>query len=293
MDTSKQIVLITGAKIVAAKRRFDDRQDVTYLHYKDTIYKMNSAAGVAFVLAKNGYAVYVQVTSDLTAEVLAGLDIVPEDRCFRQDLTDARQADELVSIIATAQQQSGLDVALVHYGSASEAAGGLPDASLGVDVWDTPASEVHSLINANIVTLYHMMQSCQRFCIFERQQKTKAILISAIAAVRPRVGFGLDNIQKAAGHALSRTLALELAKDDIHITELLVGSLDGGYYDNDATLAHSIESSKGLGYEYQMDTKPVFSAEQVGEAALYALEARCNVRQMTIAPFGQYPQMGA
>lgn len=287
----KDIVIITGAKIVKARRRFDTSQDVTYLEYGGDVYKMNSAAGVVYVLAQSGYTVFVQVTSELTKEVLVSLGIVPDESIWTGSLNESEATDIFVRN-ALAVKEPEDNVSVVHYGSASEVAHDLPESSLAVSVWDTPAEGVHALIDANIVTLYNLMQSCKRCGVFEQEQ-TKVIPISAIAAIRARVGFGLDNIQKAAGHALTRTLALELAKENIHITELLVGSLDGGYYDNDTTLQRSIKSSQALGYEYEMDTKPVFSAEQVGEAVHYVIEARCNVRQLVIAPYGQYPQMGS
>lgn len=292
-SSPRPIAIITGAKLVKARHLFNTSQKLTYLYHEGTPYKMNSAAGVVYVLAQRGYDVHVQAVDAQTKQLLVALGYVVDSQCVTTPLRDKEATDMFVSAVAKLQRQFGGTVSLVHYGSASEVAKALPEASLAVSVWDTPADELHALIDANVVSLYALVQSCRRAGVFDNQPRTKLVPISAIAARRPRVGFGLDNIQKAAGHALARTLALELASEDIHVTELLVGSLDGGYYDNDTTLRQSITSSAALGYAYGMETKPLFTAEHVGEAVAYALGAGCAVREIVVAPYGQYPHMGA
>jgi hypothetical protein len=88
-------------------------------------------------------------------------------------------------------------------------------------------------------------------------------------------------------------MALELTPEKIYITEIMPGSTDGGYYDNDATLEISLEHSSGIGYSYSPETKPMFTADQIGDAVRYVIDARCNVRELVLIPYGQYPHLGA
>ena len=119
------------------------------------------------------------------------------------------------------------------------------------------------------------------------------ISLSAVAAIRPLAKLDLDNTQKAANHSSMRTLALELTREKIFITEIMTGSTDGGYYDNDATFDISLGHSKDIGYEYNPEDKPVFTADQIGDAVRYVIDARCNVREVVLIPYGQYPHLGA
>jgi hypothetical protein len=88
-------------------------------------------------------------------------------------------------------------------------------------------------------------------------------------------------------------MALELTPERIFITEIMPGSTDGGYYDNEATLEISLEHSNGIGYDFTPETKPMFTADQIGEAVRYVMDARCNVRELVLIPYGQYPHLGA
>jgi hypothetical protein len=68
---------------------------------------------------------------------------------------------------------------------------------------------------------------------------------------------------------------------------------DTGFYDNEFTLETMVKVSKGLGYDDQPETLPVFTAEQVGDAVKYTLGANCNVREIVLLPYGQFPHLGA
>lgn len=292
MNKSKAIVVVTGVKFSKAIRRFDKTQDVHYFDFSDGTFKMNSGAGAVLGLHKE-YELFVHGNGEDAGKRLVELGLIDESRYFTLDLTDKNDAKKLASAVNEYKQQSGLPVHLVHYGAASEAGSSLPDGSLGMSIWDTPATGVHALIDANCVALINIIQAMKEGGVFDNQSITKIVSLTAISAIRARAQFTLDNIQKAAGHALVRSLALELTPEKIYMSEIMVGSIDGGYYDNDKTLTTSVTSSARLGYAYEPGSKPVFTAEQVGDAVRYVLDARSNVREVIIAPYGQYPQLGA
>ena len=292
MNKPKAIVVVTGVKFAKALRRFDATQDVRYFEFSDGTYKMNSGAGAVLAL-HDEYELFVHGNSEDAGKRLVELGLIDASRYFALNLANKDDAYVLAEAVNKYKKESGLPVHLVHYGAASEAGSSLPDGSLGMSIWDTPASAVHGLIDANCVALINLLQALKENEVFDNQPITKVVSLTAIAAIRARAQFTLDNIQKAAGHALVRSLALELTPEKIYLSEIMVGSLDGGYYDNDKTLNTSVKSSAKLGYAYEPESKPVFTAEQVGDAVRYVLNARSNVREVIIAPYGQYPQLGA
>ncbi len=288
----KAIVVVTGVKFAKARRRFDDKQDVRYYDFADGTHKMNSGAGAAYML-RDEYELIVQGNTEDAGRRLVELGVMRLENYFAEPLTTKAGARKFAAIVSERKATLGLPVHVVHYGAASEASKKLPDGSLGASIWNVPADAVHDLIDANCVTMINLLQALKEQDVFNDQSVTKVVGLTAIAAIRARAKFSLDNIQKAAGHALLRTLALELTPERTFITEIMVGSLDGGYYDNDTTLRTSVESSTKIGYGYELAAKPVFTAEQVGEAVRYVLNARCNVREVIISPYGQYPHLGA
>ena len=288
----KAIVVVAGVKFTKARRRFDHQKDVRYFELQDGIYRMNAAAGSVLKL-HDEYEVVAQGAAPEEAQRLAELGLLDTSRYHAANLLDKAAVKEFVTAVRTLQQTTGLPVHVVHYGSASEVQVALPKGSLRHSVWEAPGEAVSDLVLANCATLYNLLQEMKRQKIFDDQEVSKVISLSAVAAVRPLAKLSLDSIQKAAGHSLVRTLALELTRERIYITEIMAGSTDGGYYDNDAALDISLEHSKDIGYEYAPESKPVFSADQIGDAVRYVIDARCNVREVVLIPYGQYPHLGA
>ncbi len=291
-STKKAIVVIAGVKFTKARRRFDHHKDVRYFELPDGIYKMNAAAGSVLKL-HDEYEIIAQGGNPADAERLQALGIADTHGYYAVNLLDKQDVKEFVSAIRQLKKATGLPVHLVHYGSASEVQVALPKGSLRHSIWEAPGEAVSDLVLANCATLLNLLQEMRHQEIFTDQEVSKVISLSAVAAVRPLAKLSLDNIQKAANHSLMRTLALEVTREKIFITEIMAGSTDGGYYDNDATFDISLEHSKAIGYDYAPEDKPVFTADQIGDAVRYVIDARCNVREVVLIPYGQYPHLGA
>jgi len=221
------------------------------------------------------------------------LGLITPERYHGFSLLDKEAVRDFVAEVARLKTKLGLPVHIVHYGAASETQTALPRGSLRHSIWEAPGSALRDLVSNNCETLLNLLQEMKRQGIFENQEVTKIVAISAVAALRSLAKLGLDNVQKGAGHSLLRTMALELTHEKIYITEIMPGSTDGGYYDNDATLEISLEHSRNIGYNYRPESKPVFTADQIGEAVSYVMNARCNVRELVLIPYGQYPHLGA
>ncbi len=291
-STKKAIVVIVGVKFTKARRRFDHHKDIRYFELQDGIYKMNAAAGSALKL-HDEYEIITQGGNPEDADRLQALGIVDRHRYYTANLLDKGEVREFVSAIRQLKMTTGLPVHVVHYGSASEVRVALPKGSLRHSIWEAPGEAVSDLVLANCATLLNLLQEMRHQEIFNDQEVSKVISLSAVAAVRPLARLSLDNIQKAANHSLMRTLALEVTRENIFITEIMAGSTDGGYYDNDATFDISLKHSKAIGYDYAPEDKPVFTADQIGDAVRYVIDAHCNVREVVLIPYGQYPHLGA
>lgn len=288
----KAIVCLTGVKFTPVKRKFTAGQIVTYITHGDQEYKMNAAAGVLRQLAAEyeiictGY----HATDEVIAQEALGL---PAGRYFTSDLTNKTATADFASAVRKLQAELQLPVFVVHYGGASDTKTELPNNSLLAHTWDMRAEAIPDLVENNCVTLLNLLQSLKKAGVFDAQPLTKVAVISAAAAVRAKQALGLDVAQKAAGHGLLRSIALDLTPEHIYVTEIMPGSTDSGFFDNDFSLEMAVEITKKLGYDNTPETYPVFTAEQIGDAVKYALEARCNVREIVLLPYGQFPHLGA
>ena len=288
----KAIVVVTGAKFARAKHLFHETHDVRYFEFADGTYKMNAGSGSVLAL-HDDYELIAHGYSQQDGERLQELGLLSLNRYHAFSLLDKQALQGFVAEVAKLKKELDLPVYVVHYGAASETQTSLPRDSLRHSIWDAPGSALRDLVANNCETLLNLLQEMKRQRIFDDQEVTKVVAISAVAAIRSLAKLSLDNVQKGAGHSLLRTMALELTPEKIYITEIMPGSTDGGYYDNDATLEISLEHSSGIGYSYSPETKPMFTADQIGDAVRYVIDARCNVRELVLIPYGQYPHLGA
>lgn len=215
------------------------------------------------------------------------------DRFMAADLRNKGDVARVAERAVTLQRELGVPLWVVHYGGASDTKEKLPHDSLLAHAWDMNADVLPDLVENNCVTLLHLLQSLKHNGAFEGQEITKVIGITAAAAIRAKQHLGLDVVQKAAGHGLLRTLALDLTPENIFITEIMPGSTDTGFFDNDYTMNEAIAVTKNLGYDKTAETYPMFTAEQIGDAVKYVLDTNCNVREVTLLPYGQFPHLGA
>lgn len=292
LGMKKAIIVITGAKLSPAKRQFTGGQEVFYPKLDGVALKMNAAAGVLCQL-HDEYEVIISGYQEADAERFEKLGWCQKKDFSVVDLQDISQVRKFVKEVAIRKKELRLPVHIVHYGGASDTKVALPHNSLMAHTWDMPPEALLDLIANNCITLLHLTQEMRRQGIFKDQAVSKIAVISAAAAVRTKPMLGLDSTQKGAGHNLLRNMALDLTPEGIYITEIMPGSTDTGFFDSDFTIETAIEVSKSMGYSYTKESYPVFTAEQIGDAAKYVLGARCNVRELVLLPYGQFPHLGA
>ncbi len=291
--TQQPLIMITGAKVTLAKRHFTSQfGQIEYLTYQGQHYKMNAAAGVVKQLAGQYELLVVGYQPD-DAALFAETCGLPTDRFIPADLRRAADIERTASQAAALQQELGAPLYVVHYGGASDTKTALPHNSLLAHTWDMEAAAIPDLVENNCVTLVKLLQALRQHGVFARQPYTKVMSITAAAAVRAKAHLGLDVAQKAAGHGLLRSIALDLTPENIFITEIMPGSTDTGFFDNDYTMDEAIRVTRDLGYDKTPETYPLFTAEQIGDAVKYVITAQCNVREIALLPYGQFPHLGA
>jgi len=287
----KGLVIVTGVKLNEAKKIFKAANPATLIEHKGKKYKMNAAAGCVVALHKAGYRVVMCGYYEDHLKILKNYIGDGSIYCQQVDLLNKNEIKKFINVISEIKKDTKLDVHLVHYGGASETTVKLPGDSVFLDPWETPSEAVAPIVSNNTVTWFNILQSLRY--IFNSQEISKVVLVSAITAVRTKRLHALDAIQKGAGHAMARSLALDLTPEKIYITEIMPGITDTGFYDNKQTFEYIIKASRELGYEYNEKTFPVISAERVGEAVVFALDSDSHVREISLMPFGQYPHLGA
>ena len=287
----KGLVIITGVNIREAKKLFKNTDRDSLLDYQGKKFKLNPSAAAAIELNNSGYLLYLISSSKKALKIISESYLNKPYYYSYCDLLDKKSLLKTEKDIKRLKEKYNLNVHLVHYGSASETKVKLPKETIFLNFWSTPSESIVPLIENSSVAWLNLLQVFRN--IFSEQKITKVILISALAAIRTGRNFGIDAIQKGAVHAMARTLALDLTKEGIYITEIMPGIVDTGFYDNKDNIEAVKLTGSELGYEYNEDNFPLFPAKRVGEAVNYVINTPAHIREISLIPYGQYPHLGA
>jgi NAD(P)-dependent dehydrogenase (short-subunit alcohol dehydrogenase family) len=209
------------------------------------------------------------------------------------NLLNKDSVKDLVKDVERLKKEKNLPVHLVHYGGMSgiDSKVCLPKETVALNPWEVPSDAFGPYVEANCTSLLNITQEMKR--LFNQQVVSKIVIISAISAIRTKRLHTLDAVQKSAIHAMARSMALDLTKEKIYVTEIMPGITDTGFYDDDETFKAMQLASRELGYEYDENNFPVFKPQKVGEAVAFALDTDAYVRELILMPYGQYPHLGA
>jgi len=292
---SKGIVVITGVGMKEAKRKFKypDPAEIVDGHTPGKKAKINSPTGTAIELNKKDYIVYmVGDCNDCLTHI--GKIFLNGEYYFREvDLLNKDSVKELIKDVERLKKEKNLPVHLVHYGGMSGVASKvkLPKETVALNPWEIPSEAISPYVEANCASLLNLTQEMKR--LFNEQEVSKIIIISAISAIRTKRFHTLDAIQKSAIHAMARSMALDLTKEKIYVTEIMPGITDTGFYDDEETFKAMQIASEEFGYKYDENNFPVFKPQKVGEAVAFVLDIDAHVRELILMPYGQYPHLGA
>ncbi|WP_040833635.1 SDR family NAD(P)-dependent oxidoreductase [Nocardia brevicatena] len=289
--TSRSLVVVTGVNMRVAARTFTKTDTEDTVTFEGLGYKLNAAAGAAVELAKRGHLVHMMGSHEHHLRLIQKYLMPAGSRYDLVDLLDTDAVAEFAEEVGQIARREDISVHLVHYAGISESTVPMPRGTIFLDPWETPAKAIPEIVGSNTVTWLNLLQAMRP--MFRRQERSKVVLISAVAATRTGRLHGLDAIQKAAAHAMARTLALDLTKENIFVTEVMPGLTDTGFYDADATLEAVTLAAREYGYDYTEETFPLFSSRKVGEAVGFAIDIDAHVREISLIPYGQWPHLGA
>jgi len=291
----KGIIIITGVGMKEAKREFKypDSAEIVEGHTPGKKAKLNSPAATAIELNKKGHIVYMIGDCEKCLGHIGKTFLKEEYYYKKSDLLNKDSVKELVTDIKKLKEDKNLPVHLVHYGGMSGVASKvcLPKETVALNPWEIPSEAIAPYVEANCSTLLNLTQGLKE--IFHTQEVSKIIIISAISAIRTKRFHTLDAVQKSAIHAMARSMALDLTKEKIYVTEIMPGITDTGFYDDEDTFKAMQIASEEFGYKYDEDNFPVFKPKKVGEAVAFALDTDAYVRELILMPYGQYPHLGA
>jgi hypothetical protein len=301
IDKNKILIVITGVTLNEAKEIFpQSNSPIVPGHTLGKKAKCNVATASAISLFAQGYSIFLIGSCIHCLEHIAQLWLKPIQETFKHQnkpipqyyLCAKQLCHDSPIILEEIQNASyGKNIHIIHFGAASETKVELPDNNLFLDPWDSPDKAVSPLIEKNVGALFQLLHTLKP--ILKKQDSTKLIVITALTALRTKRLHTLDAIQKGAMHAMLRSLALDLTKENIFVTEIMPGITDTGFYDNPAVLKSLIIASEELGYFYTKENLPMLSPFVVAEAVLKVIELDAHVREISFIPFGQYPHLGA
>ncbi|MET7550931.1 SDR family oxidoreductase [Streptomyces sp. NPDC005500] len=290
MDRNK-LVVVTGVGMRKAARLFRNTDSADHIDYQGETFKLNAAAGASIELGKAGHVVYMVGTNEAYLKHLDENLVEGPSRFAVVNLLDREATAALAQELTTLAHAMEADLHVVHYGGVSEVDVELPDNTVFLDPWRTPPPAITDVVASNTVTLLNLLQELRD--TFRVQSMTKVVIITAVAAKRTARFHGLDAIQKAACHAMARSLALDLTREKIFVTEVMPGMTDTGFYDSDATFTAMSQAGREYGYEWTEETFPLFSSRKVGQAVRFAIDTDAHVRELSLIPYGQFPHLGA
>jgi short-subunit dehydrogenase len=127
--------------------------------------------------------------------------------------------------------------------------------------------------------------------IFKNQNESRLVIVSSMSSVRS-VPFGFSHTSAKAGlHNASRSLALELNKSKIYVSEVMPGAVDTGLYDNEIVRKRIIEMAKMFGYSY--DEIPMMPPSSVADAVKICLESKSHILTINMVAQGQWPNLSS
>ncbi|WP_433017827.1 SDR family oxidoreductase [Kribbella sp. CA-294648] len=291
MTNRKKLVVITGVGMRKAVREFQNTDAEDHVDYHGELFKLNAAAGSAIELSKAGHTVFMLGVNETYLMHLHKSLIEGPSRYAVINLLDRKATDNLAEVLTELAQQHTADIHIVHYGGVSEVNIELPNNTVFLDPWMTPPEAVPDIVASNTTTLLNLLQALRG--TLRSQFRTKVVIITAVAAKRTARFHGLDAIQKAACHAMARSLALDLTRENIFVTEIMPGMTDTGFYDSESTFTAMSQAGREYGYEWTEETFPLFSSRKVGQAVRFALDTEAHVRELSLIPYGQFPHLGA
>lgn len=250
--------------------------------------KINIGTATAYALASAGYNLVLisrtQIKLNLIKKSL--LEFFPNVKITICAL-DLMSTDEVFQFVKSLNCEN--EYAYVHCAGLSSGSYRLKDDNPYLFVEETPIElptiEFESVVKSLLIIIKCLLP------IFRRQKESRIVVVSSMSSIRA-VPLGFSHTSAKAGlHNATRSLSLELNKENIFVSEIMPGAVDTGMYDNEVVQKRVFEMGKMFGYDYK--EVPMMPPSAVAHAIKLCLENESYILTINMVGQGQWPNLSS
>ena len=144
-----------------------------------------------------------------------------------------------------------------------------------------------SALTSTVALMQHLLPH------FKAQKSSRIVVVSSMSAVR---SFASGSLHMAAKGALSRFVnaaMIELAPQNIFVTDVRPGGVDTGLYDSEIVQKTIRLIASSYGYDWSGDRISLMPPRAVGKAILTALASEGHIPSINLVAQGQWPHEGS
>jgi len=293
MNLQGKRVLVTGVGIKPVKHIFMDITTGLPSHTPVIIgkeeYKANIGAAVAYECVKAGAVVHlVARTEDNLQKVKQWIANEIPGAKVEYSAVDLNDLPALAAMIAS------LPADLPLYWVQSVGLGGgtvkVKDDNPYLLIEDIPPE----LVEAELTVLKNTIALLQLLLPRFRQQKeTRVCIVSSMSAIRSVVSGSMHMAAKGAISRFANAAMIELAPENIFITDIRPGGSDTGLYDSEVVSKTIIKMSQTYGYDWSKGGPRLIPPSSAGKAVVTALTSEGHITSINMVGRGQWPHEGS
>jgi short-subunit dehydrogenase len=152
---------------------------------------------------------------------------------------------------------------------------------------ELPVKEYEVVIKTLLYLVKYLMPR------FVKQRESRIVVVSSMSSIRPfPLGFSHASAKAGLHHAV-RSLALELNKKRIFVSEVMPGIVDTGMYDNSSVQSSVRTIGKAFGYDYDNVPLPQMPPSEVAKAIILCFTSEAHILNIALVAKGQWPNLGA
>lgn len=286
MPVNKNTIIISGCGYKAKEDNYLFNKNINV--YTNTSVKVNIGSATGYALAEAGYSlILISKTEDKLKNIRNSLlEHFPnvDIQIKAIDLLDERSVKQF-----TTKLKKGINYGYIHCAGISSGSYKLKDDNPYLSVEETPV-DLPTLEFEAVVKSLLIFTKCL-LPVFKKQIESRIVVVSSMSSIRS-VPFGFSHTSAKAGlHNASRSLALELNKSNIFVSEVMPGAVDTGLYDNEIVKNKIREMGKMFGYDY--DEIPMMPASAVADAVKLCIESKSHILTVNMVAQGQWPNLSS
>ncbi|NTW46075.1 MAG: SDR family oxidoreductase [Candidatus Moranbacteria bacterium] len=283
-------VLVTGVGMKLVRHIFHDTITGTPTHLSivendGSEYKANVGAATALACARAGASVHIVSRSKEKLDAIARwiLSLVPnaDIAVSPVDLGDTDQIHALTEKIPD-------NLPLYWVQSVGLGAGSvcIPNDNPYLPISSVPRILIEAELSVVPNTIILLQSLLPRF---RKQAETRICIISSMSAIRGVVRGSVHNASKGALGRFANAAMLELAPENIFVTDIRPGAIDTGLYDAPGVQESVREICRGYGRKDTGFAPP----STVADAIVLALSSQAHFPSINLVARGQFPHEGS